>query len=342
MESIDLHGYSLSGRLGSGADYEVWAAVERQTARPVVLKRPIPQTVRHQMHTSIETRTDRLLQAYQAVGRTIPTVVPVLGYTERVNHDAYFGDQLGQPYRVLVAEQATGIPLVGSPKARITGVPIGVGQNLFALFPLIQPACAVPFAIQQQLLDVEEAFYRAGYLLLDLQPGNVFYQPGSGRISVIDCGALTTLPSAVDRHGRPLHDIHEFYLEMLKFYTTPKPPPTLASGYREPHGLRPVVDWRRELDGLVQQFRAVTDAPVREAALTMIDQVQRRAYAAFADFRRDLMAYCELLGRTHQAAAADARQAWAEALSWLHSEHWQQYRFQPDRELTELRHALLA
>src|SRR5262245_28972338 len=128
MEKVDLHWYETTRRLGAGADYEVWAAVERQTAKPVVLKRPLPQTIRHQMHAGTEARTDRLLQACQVVGHTLPTVVPIVGYTERANHDAYFGDTLGQEYRVIVQEHATGIPLVGDIKARITGTPIGVGQ----------------------------------------------------------------------------------------------------------------------------------------------------------------------------------------------------------------------
>ena len=342
MEQVDLHRYETTQRLGTGADYEVWAAVERQTAQPVVLKRPLPQTIRHQQHTGIEARTDRLLQAYRTVGHTIPTVCPIIGYTERANHDAYFGDTLGREYRVLVQEHAAGIPLVGDPRARITGTPIGVGQNLFALFPLAQPEGALPFAIHRQLLDLEEAFYRAGYLLLDLRPFNVFYQPASGRITAIDCGALAELPSAVDRQGRPTHDIHDFYLEMLRFYTTPQLPPAQASGYREPYGLRPIRDFARELDGLAQQFRAMPDPDIRAAALMLIDQVRQRAYAEFADFRRDLLAYLEAVRQAHQAmpALAEARRAWAEALGWLHADYWQRFRFRPEVELAGLARAI--
>jgi hypothetical protein len=344
MEQVDLHCYETARRLGTGADYEVWTAVERQTGQAVVLKRPLPQTIRHRQYANIEARTDRLLQVYQVVGHTIPTVVPIVGYTERTNHDAYFGDALGQAYRVMVQEHAMGIPLVGDVKARITGTPIGVGQNLFALFPLVQPEQAPPFAIHQQLLDLEEAFYQAGYLLLDLRPFNVFYQPASGQIGVIDCSALTEMPAAVDRHGRPTHDIHDFYLEMLKFYTTPQLPPAQASGYREPYGLRPVVDFGHELDRMAQQFRAVLAPEVQEAALTIIGQVRQRAYGAFADFRRDLMAYLAAVRSAYQAipAGAEARRAWAEALGWLHADYWQQFRFQPEVELAGLRRAITA
>jgi len=301
MEQVDLHRYEATGVLGIGADYEARAAVERETGRQVVLKRPAPETLRHRMHEGIEARTDRLLQGYQEVGHTIPTVVPIVGYTERANHDAYFGETLGQTYRVMVEERASGIPLMGDLKARFTGVPIGVGQNLFALFPLIQLATTRPFAIHQQLLDLEEAFFQAGYVLLDLRPHNVFYQPATGRITVIDCGALADAHGAVSRRGVRPPDIHDFYLEMLKFYTTPQLPPVQASGYREPYGVRPVVNFERELDEMAQQFRAVANSRVQEAALTIIAQVRQRAYTAFQDFRQDLTAYLEAVYSMHQA-----------------------------------------
>src|SRR4029450_287203 len=284
----------------TGADYEARAAVERDTGRQVVLKRPAPETLRRRLHDGIAARTDRILQTYQEVGHTIPTVVPIVGYTERINHDAYYGETLGQTYRVMVEERAAGIPLMTELKARFTGVPIGVGQNLFVLFPLIQPETARPFAIHQQLLDLEETFFQAGYVLLDLRPHNVFYQPATGRITVIDCGALADAHGVTSRRGQRPPDIHDFYLEMLKFYTTPQPPPGQASGYRDPYGIRPVVNFERELDQMAQQFRAAATARVQEAALTIIAQVRQRAYTAFQDFRHDLIAYLEAVHSMHQ------------------------------------------
>ena len=338
MEQVDLRRYEATGVLGIGADYEARAAVERDTGRQVVLKRPAPETVRHRMHDGIEVRTDRLLQGYKEVGHTIPTVVPIVGYTERANHDAYFGETLGQTYRVIVEERTSGIPLMGDLKARFTGVPIGVGQNLFALFPLIQPATTLPFAIHQQLLDLEEAFFQAGYVLLDLRPHNVFYQPATGRITVIDCGALADAHGVASRRGVRPPDIHDFYLEMLKFYTTPQLPPVQASGYREPYGVRPVVNFEHELDQMAQHFRAVTNSRVQEAALTIIAQVRHRAYTAFQDFRHDLTAYLEAVHSMHQTLPnlAEVRQTWTEALHWLRADYWQRYRFAPETELAGL------
>ena len=336
MERVDLRRYQATSILGAGADYEVRAARQRETGKQVVLKRPQPQTVRRQLHAGIEARTDRILRAYQAVGHTIPTVVPIVGYTDRANHDAYFGETLGQEYRVIVEERAAGIPLVGDPMARITGVPIGVGQHLFALFPLVQPDGYPRFGIQQQLLDLEERFFRAGYIVLDLRPQNVFYQPASGRITVVDCGALAEPHAASDRRGRPSPDIHAFYLEMLKFYATAQPPPAQARGYREPHGLRPVVNFGQELDQMAQHFKAVPDRAMQEAALTIISQVRHRAYVAFDAFRRDLTAYLEAVTASYQALPnlSEARQAGAEALGWLRAEYWQRYLFHPETELT--------
>lgn len=338
MEQVDLSRYEATGVLGIGADYEARAAVERDTGRQVVLKRPAPETVRRRQHTTIEARTDRMLQAYQEVGHTLPMVVPIVGYTERANHDAYFGETLAQTYRVIIEERAVGIPLMGDLKARFTGVPIGVGQNLFALFPLVQPESAPAFAIHQQLLDLEAAYFQAGYILLDLRPHNVFYQPACGRITVIDCGALADAQGVASRRGTRPPDIHDFYLEMLKFYTTPQPPPAQASGYREPYGVRPVVDFERELDQMARQFEAVAHPGLHEAACTLIARVRQRAYAAFQDFRQDLTAYLEAVHSAHQTLPnrAEARQAWAEALDWLRADYWQRYLFHADTELAGL------
>jgi hypothetical protein len=335
MEQVDLRRYEATGILGTGADYEVRAAVERETGKPVVLKRPHPHTVRHQLHGAIEARTDRALQAYQDVGHTIPTVVPILGYTERANHDAYFGETLGQDYRVIVAERALGIPLVGDPMARITGIPIGIGQNLFALFPLIQSEGSPSFAIHRQILDLEEVFFQAGYVLLDLRPQNIFYQPAAGRIAAIDCTALVGKDAEPDRRGRPPLGIHDFYLEMLKFYTTSQQPPTLARGYWEPYGLRPIVSFEHEVDRIAQSYTAIPDRMVREAALTIVGQLRQRAYGTVEDFRGDLMSYLEAVRHSHQALPnlSELQQVWDEALNGLRGDYWQRYRFDPENEL---------
>ena len=342
MEQVDLHRYEASGILGSGADYEVRSAVDQETGQQVVLKRPMPQMISRRMHGGTEARTDRTLQFFQDMDHAMPLVVTILGYTDRANHDWFYGDSLGQEYRVVVEERARGIPLlVSDPRARITGVPVGAGQNLFALFPLVQPEGLPAFAIHRQLLDLEETFVRAGYILLDLRPQNIFYEPGLGRVTVIDCGALTSIDSEPVSRGRPAPDIHDFYLEMLKFYAAPQQPPTQASGYRDPYGQRPVVRFDQELQEMAANFDQCPDLAQKQA-LHLIEQVRSRAYTDLADFRRDLEVYLDQVIERNQGLPnlPDVRAAWGEALSWLRGDHWQRYLFDPDGELADLERKL--
>ena len=321
--------------MGTGADYDVRAAVDKDTGQQVVLKRPKPQMVSRRLHDGIEDRTVRTLHVLQEMGCDIPLVVPVLGHAQRANHDTYFGESLGQEYTVVVEERAKGIPLVGDPMARITGVPVGVGQHLFTLYPLVQPNGQPPFPVQGQLLDLEESFYQAGYVLLDLRPQNIFYQPAAGAITLIDCGDLRALDDKSQSRRRPLPDIHDFYLEMLKFYTTPQEPPTEACGYREPFGLRPVVQFEEELDEMARRF-AGSSVFGRDKALAMIGKVRERAYAHFDSFRQDLSSYLGSVSENYQELANlhQLREVWTEALSWLGDEYWQRYLFDYDAEST--------
>ena len=336
MEQVSLNRYQLTGLLGSGADYEVRAARDRETGSPVVLKRPVPQMISRRMHTAVETRTDRALQFHADSGAAIPQLSPILGYTERANHDAYFGDDLGQEYRVIVAVRAAGIPLVGDPRSRILRVPIGLGQNLFCLYPLAWQDTADPFPVQRQLLDVQEQLYQAGYVLLDLGPQNVFFQPADASISIIDAGALLTPDNDRTPVGRGPQDIHDFYLEMLKFYTTPAEPPAAVDGYRDPYGLRPVVNFEQELDEMARNLQsAAAPAAVQDAALPLLTRVKQRDYPDFADFRRDFTAYRDALQARNRALPdlAARRTAWQEALDLLYADHWRRYRFDPEAHL---------
>ena len=342
MEQVGLSRYEASDVLGSGADYEARSAVDQQTGQQVVLKRPMPQMIIRRMHGGTEARTDRTLQVFQEMDRAMPQVVPILGYTDRANHDWFYGDSLGQEYRVVVEERARGIPLlVSDARARITGVPVGAGQNLFALYPLVQPAGMQAFPIHRQLLDLEEMFVQAGYILLDLRPQNIFYQPGSGRVTVIDCGALTSIDSEPVVRGRPAPDIHDFYLEMLKFFTTPQRPPTQAGGYRYPYGQRPVVNFDHELQEMAASFDQIPDPPQRQA-LHLIKQVRSRAYTDLADFRRDLEVYLDQVTERNDGLPnlPEARTAWGEALGWLRGDHWQRYLFDQESELADLERQL--
>ena len=347
IEQVELNRYEETGKLGSGADYEVRSAIDLETGSQVVLKRPVPQMITRQLHWSTEARTDRVLQVHQAMNQRIPGLIPLLGYTERANHDEFFGDTLGQEYRVTVEERASGIPLfVGDPRARITGVPVGAAQNLFALFPLASGVYDAAHPIHRQLLDVQESFLELGYILFDLGPQNIFFQPGDGRITVIDCGALVDKNSDPDARGRPPKDIHDFFLEILKFYTTSSSPPTEADGYRNGYGLRPVVRFQEELDEMARNYDSAGEleslnGSCRDSALSLINNVRQRAYSSLDGFRQDLMEHLDAVTERNSRLPeiGQSRRAWNEALGWFREDYWRRFLFDPDTELSAFENA---
>ena len=140
----------------------------------------------------------------------------MVGYTARVSHDRYFADALPQEYHVLVEERARGLPLVADIKDKFRGVPIGLAQHLFALHPLVQGAFEGRSSIFEQILEVEEAFTRVDYLIMDLRPQNVFFDPKRGEITVIDIGTCVDLKTAAG--PRPAPEIHDCLAELCKFY----------------------------------------------------------------------------------------------------------------------------
>ncbi len=334
METVTLDRFELIGPLGSGADYDVRAAVDRETGQQVVLKRPAPQAVRRRMHGPIEERTTRTLEAYEKAGQHCDATPRIIGVTEAGIHDDYFGDDAGHPYRVRVEERAAGIPLVGDPRSRILRVPIGLGQNAFALHPLTEQSESGSWPVQEQLLAAQQVYERAGYALLDLGPHNVFYSPGTGRIALIDAGAL--VGHGVDRTqgNQGAQDVHDFYLEMLKFYLAPEPPPLDAAGYYDPYNQRPVISLEQECEDLSRVF-ASADGQLREAATACIEKVRVRDYGAVAEFARDLRECLAVITiRNERMAERDAAlAAWRTAVNRFTESHWARYRFDAKAEL---------
>ena len=337
METVTLDRFELVGPLGSGADYDVRAAVDRETGEPVVLKRPSPQTVSRQMHGPVEERTARALEAYERAGQFSAVVPRVIGVTDVALHDAYFGEDLGQPYSVRVEERAAGIPLVGDPRSRILRVPIGLGQNLFALHPLALPDGVADWPVQSQLLEAQEIYADAGYALLDLGPHNVFYSPGTGRISLVDATALVGHGVERAQGNRGPQDVHDFYIEMVRFYLAPDLPPADAAGYFDPYNQRPVISIEDECDSLISVFASADDA-LRDAATACLGKVRQRGYAAVADFASDLRECLRLITiRNEQMPEPQtALEAWRTALHRLSENHWTRYRFDANTELAAM------
>jgi serine/threonine protein kinase len=333
LEKVDLDRYELTGRLGVGADYEVRAATDRETGNQVAIKRPVPQAISRNQHEAIESRTEKLLQAYQEIGVSTDLISPIVGYTERALHDDFFGDELGKEYQVFIEERATGIPLLGDMMSKFKGVPIGAGQNLFALFPLVQASGVAAHPVHNQLLDLEEVYLSAGYIILDLRPQNIFYQPGSGQIVLIDTGALVRLDGDPPR-GRPPFDINDACLEILKFYTTATEPPAETTGYRDPKGIRPIVNIGEELDEMARDMSATTPSII-ESGTVMLNKIRERGYTEYSQFRSDLNTYLDRIDeRNSTADTADAAtQTWQEAAQWLKEDYWRGFLFDPDLEL---------
>jgi hypothetical protein len=335
MDAIDLERFSLIGPLGLGANYEVYAAIDRATGKDVVLKRPWRQTIRGGQSRHVDEQSARVIELHQVLGGAVPYVSPLVGYTERVRHDGYFGDELQQEYYVLVEERAHGVPLVADIKDKFRGIPIGLGQNLFALYPLVQGTRAGAASVFEQLLDVEEAFTRMGRLIMDLRPQNVFFNPRQGVITVIDIGMCVDKRTA--SVPRPAPDVHDCLVELCKFYLEPQTPPMQAKGYREPFGMGPPLGFTNELDRMIQACAGIATGPLQDIAVGMLQRLKRRDYGAVAPFRRDLQQYFALVDERNQNLQEfpDMVGVWRQGMELLREQYWRKFRFDPDTDLAQ-------
>ena len=342
MDLVQLERFKLEGFLGWGSDYEAHAATDSQTGKQVVIKRPNPDYIIRKMHRGIDRLSEQLVDLHGTIGHSLPQIARLVGYTEVTPHDGYFGDSLNEAYRVLVEERAKGIPLASDLRDKFKGVPIGLGQNLFALHVLVPHSSAGYFAIHQQLLDVEEAFHRAGHLLLDMRPQNIYFEPLAAKITVIDIGTIPTVGPATQGKvslGRQPRDVHDFYAELFRFYASPDIPPSDVAGYREPAGLRAEPDFDGQLDDMIRSFSGAKDAALQEASVTVLQKVRKRAYASFEEFRRDFNQYLALLEQRNKNLPDRQRldNVWAEAVRMLSDEYWGRFLFDPGADLTQYR-----
>jgi hypothetical protein len=333
MDTIDLERFSLGGSLGIGANYEVYAAVDRKTGQDVVLKRPWAQTIRNGQSRHVDEQSERVIALHRLLAGTVPHIAPLIGYTARVRHDHYFGDALAQEYQVLVEERARGLPLVADIKDKFRGIPIGLAQNLFALYPLVQSAFERKQRIFEQILDVEEAFTRGDYLIMDLRPQNVFFDANCGEITVIDIGTFVDLKTAASPRSIP--DIHECLAELCKFYLEPQSPPTHPKGYRDPYGMGPALGFTRELDRMIQACDGVASGPLRDLTVGMLQRLKRRDYGEVSPFRHDLRQYFTLVDERNRNLPdfADRVEVWRQGMELLREQYWRKFRFDPDADL---------
>ena len=330
IQQAELKRYHLEGKLGEGADSEAFAATDTETGKLVVVKRPHPMLIARSQHGAVERRMARVVALRQRMGDQPPHISRMLAYTEPASHDSYFGDSLIEAYSVVVEERATGIPLVGSAIDGIKRHPIGAPQNLFAVHPILPHPHRGRFSIVRDLLDVVESFQAAGTLLLDLRPQNIYFDPQHSSISVIDIGGVTEEIPPV-RGNLPL-DLHDFYLELFKWYIPIHAPPADINGYLQPQGMDTVPMFRQNLDSMIREHSQAPEEPWRCAALDILRKVSTRAYTGIADFRKEFEPFLLMLEARYAALSTEHAysQAWQGAKALLAEPYWRKYQFDPD------------
>jgi serine/threonine protein kinase len=333
MQSVELDRFKLHGLLGIGANYEVYAATDGETNRQVVLKRPWAQYLRGGQYRAIDQLSARLIQIHLRFGTTPPHVARLVGYTDCRRHDVYFRDALPQEYHVLIEERARGVPLVADIKEKFRGLPIGLGQNLFALYPLIRHHGRRVGDILLQLLDVQEAFSRIDYLVMDLRPQNVFFDPMGGAITVIDVGDFRD----ITMERSPTLDLHDCLAELCRFYLAPHPPPADVKGYGEPFGMTPPRGFSQDLDRMIARCRGLTTGALQEAGLALLQRIKDRRYAGVEPFRREVEEYFALIEARNVSLREfpELVEVWREGVALLQHRYWQKFLFDP---VADLRH----
>jgi hypothetical protein len=188
-------------------------------------------------------------------------------------------------------------------------------------------------SIFEQILDVEEAFTRMDYLIMDLRPQNVFFDPKRGEITVIDIGTYVALKTAAG--PRPAPDIHDCLAELCKFYLEPQSPPTQAKGYRDPYGMGPALGFTRELDRMIQACASVVSGPLRDLTTEILQRLKRRDYGGVAPFRHDLLQYFTLVDERNRNLPdfSDRLGVWRQGTELLREPYWRKYCFDPDADL---------
>ena len=324
-----LSQFKLHEKLGEGADSEVFAATDTETGQPVVIKRPHPTLIARGQHRAVERRIAKVIALREQLADDLPHVAKMLAYTEPHSHDYYFGDTLVEKYTVTVEERATGIPLVGSAMDGIKRHPIGAPQNLFAIHPVVPHPQRGRFSIVRDILEVAAAFDNAGALILDMRPQNIYFDPASAAITVIDIGGITEATASGGRRT-PL-DLHDFYLELFKWYIPLSGPPTDANEYCQPLGMETVPMFKQNLDSMIRRHEAAADEAWRSAALHILHKVKSRAYPGVQAFQSDFEACLTLLEERYESLSTSTpvRIAWQNALDMLVADYWRKFIFRP-------------
>ena len=330
---MDLARFKLEGLLAEGADLQVFSATDAATGDAVVVKRPHPALVQRGQHRDVEGSLLRAKALRDQRRGALPHLAQMIGHGRQSPGDSYFGDTLEHGYIVAVERRARGLPLVGSASDAIKGMPIGLPQSLFVRHPVVPRRSGGPFTIATDLLDTAEAFLRAGYLLLDLRPQNVFFDPRSGGIEIVDLGGVVTPRQAT--RSEPRLDFHDVLVEMMRWYLPALDAPPTADGYRLPHIMDATPSFAGAVEGMLEACSKLAVGGARDATLRILEVTRRRGYEAFGSFRRDFDRLLGLMAE-HYAELAGSKpivDAWTEALAELRQPAWGKFLFAAEADL---------
>jgi len=319
--------FKLKRLLGEGADLQVFSAVDLETGLEVVVKRPHPSLISRDSHRGVEYKLKRMLTLRCKFWGMIPHSNKILSWGVVDENDPYFGDNHSIDYLFVVEERALGIPLVASVVDAIKGHPIGLPQNLFALHPLRLSRKVKSFALPWALLDLQQALITSGAILLDLRPQNIFIEPISGLITVID---MSNIYDVLDATGRSkLVDLHDFYLEIFKWYIPLGIPPSTVAEYYVPYGMDSVVRFESNLRDLINGYSSADKSSINCAAAQMLERVLNRNYRDIAEFSKEFRVLTDNLAEAYeQFATSKASEVWAAAAQSLLDPYWSQYQFE--------------
>ncbi len=330
---MDLARFKLEGLLGEGADLQVFSATDTATGDAVVVKRPHPTLIQRGQHGDVERSLLRAKALREQPRSAPPHLAQMIGHGWQHTGDSYFGDTLENGYIVAVERRARGLPLVGSASDAVKGMPIGLPQNLFVRYPVVPRGTSSTFTIATDLLDTAEAFLRAGHLLLDLRPQNVFFDPRSGSIEIVDLGGVVTPRQAT--RSEPQLDIHDVIVEFVTWYLPALDAPATADGYALPHILDSMPSFGGAVEGMFEAWSRLAAGGARDATLRVLETTRRRGYEAFGSFRRDFDRLLDLMA-DHYAELAGSKpivDAWSEALAQLRQPAWSKFLFAAQEDL---------
>ena len=334
LDRLDLARYRLGPLIGEGADRQVFAATDLETGDQVVLKRPHPTLVVRDQHGDVEEQTFRMSDLRAALGADVPHVARLVGVSSTAEHAAYFGDSLANKYTVTVEERVGGVPLVGNVVDGLIGHPIGVPLNLFCLYPLVTPPEHDAASVVTDVLSVVDKFHQAGVLLMDLRPQNVFYAPGTSEVTIVDIGAIR--PVAVGTSRRAGVDIHDLFLGLFRWYSTPDGPPGDSQEWGRADELELPPAFDSAVARLARLYESVQHPPERDGALRILRRIAGREYGGVGEFADDLGRFLKLRAASLRGDSA-ASEAWQTALQMLERPYWARYLFDPATELTQYR-----